>query len=146
LEAHLSTTLLQSALPLAAPQPRKTAVVIGRILTAVALLFLAFDAAMKLSGAAPAVEATIQLGFSRGGVLPLGLIQLGCLALYALHRTAPIGAVLLTGYLGGAVAIHVQRGNPLLTHQCFPIYVGILVWGGLYLRDARVRALVGRTR
>jgi hypothetical protein len=69
-----------------------------------------------------------------------------CLILYVIPRTAPLGAVLWTGYLGGAIATHLRLDNPLFSHTLFPIYVAALLWGGLYLRDARVRALVGAAR
>ena len=107
---------------------------------------MTFDVGVKLSGAKQAIEGTTQLGFDPSVVLPLGLIQLACLILYVIPRTAPLGATLLTAYLGGAVAIHLQLGNPMFTHMLSPVYVAIFLWGGLYLRDARVRAALGRTR
>jgi DoxX-like family len=148
----MSTTFLPSASSPATAvtvlsSARSTAfVVAGRIITGIALAFMTFDVAMKLVGAKEAVEGTAQLGFSPDVMLPLGVIQLACLVLYALPRTAPLGATLLTAYLGGAVAIHVRLGNPLFTHVLFPVYIAILLWAGLYLRDTRVRALLGRTR
>jgi hypothetical protein len=72
----------------------------------------------------------------------IGLLELVCLVLYVIPRTSVLGAILLTGYLGGAVATHVRVGSPMLTHVLFPIYVAALVWGGLFLREARLRALV----
>ena len=114
----------------------------GRLLSGLAILFLAFDTSMKLLLAAPAVEGTAQLGYPASSVLAIGIIQLVCLAAYAFPRTARIGAVLLTGYLGGAIATHLRVGSPLLSHTLFPIYVAALVWGGLYLRDRRVRSLL----
>lgn len=107
---------------------------------------MTFDVTMKLAQVKEAVEGTVQLGFDPSIMLPLGLIQLACLILYVVPRTAPLGATLLTGYLGGAVAIHVRLGNPMFTHILSPVYVAIFLWGGLYLRDARVRAALGRTR
>ena len=118
----------------------------GRTLTGVAALFLAFDMAVKLAGVREAVDGTVQLGYAPHHLPILGLLQLVCLALYLLPRTAPLGAVLWTGYLGGAVATHLRLDNPLLTHTLFPVYVAALVWGGLYLRDDRVRALVRPAR
>jgi hypothetical protein len=114
----------------------------GRILSALAILFLAFDTASKLLQLAPAVQGTIDLGYQPGALPVIGLVELGCLVAYVVPRTSPIGAVLLTGYFGGAVATHLRLGNPLLSHTLFPIYVAALVWGGLYLRDRRVRALL----
>lgn len=115
---------------------------LGWVLIGLAGAFLTFDTVGKLLRLAPVIEGTTQLGYPASAILPLGLLQLFCLALFLLPRTSVIGAVLLTGYLGGAVATHVRIGNPLLTHVLFPTYVGALVWGGLFLVDSRVRALV----
>ena len=76
--------------------------------------------------------------------VPLGVLLGACLALYLVPRTAVLGAVLMTGYLGGAIATHLRIGDPLFSHTLFPIYIGAMLWGGLYLRDARVRAAVQR--
>lgn len=114
----------------------------GRIATGIAVLFLAFDTAIKLVAAGPAVEGTAELGFAAHLLRPIGLIELACLVVYLVPRTAPLGAVLWTGYLGGAIATHLRLGNPLFTHTLFPIYVAALLWGGLYARDVRVRALL----
>lgn len=116
---------------------------IGRLITAVAVLFLIFDVTIKVLNMAPAVTGTAQLGYPAHLVVPIGIIQLVCLVLYLVPRTAVFGAVLLTGYLGGAVATHVRLENPLFSHVLFPIYVAVLLWGGLYLLDARVRPLIG---
>jgi hypothetical protein len=115
---------------------------IGRILTGLPVLFLAFDGIAKLAHAPQVAEASQRLGLPVEVNATLGAILLACLALYLVPRTAVLGAVLLTGYLGGAVAMHVRIGDPLGSHVLFPIYVAVLLWGGLYLRDARVRALV----
>ena len=114
----------------------------GRVLGGLAALFLAFDLTIKLARVPEALAGTAELGYSPDVVFSLGLVQLVCLALYLIPRTAPLGAVLWTGYLGGAIATHVRVGNPLLTHTLFPIYIAALLWGSLYLRDRRVRALV----
>jgi hypothetical protein len=115
-------------------------------LTGFSLLFLAMDAGMKLAGAAPSIETTEALGYSGSVVFPLGLVLAACTILYAIPRTAVLGAVLLTAYLGGAVATHVRIGSPLFTHVLFGVYVGLFVWGGLWLRSPKLRALmpVGR--
>ena len=119
---------------------------IGVVLSTLAVLFLAMDATMKLLAMPVVLEATAQLGFpgspefARG----LGALLLACTVLYAWPRTAVIGAILLTGYLGGAIATHVRVSNPLLSHTLFGAYVALFVWGGLFLRDARVRALFTR--
>lgn len=115
----------------------------GRILSGIALLFLGWDTVGKLLRPAAVVDGTAQLGYPTSVILGLGIVQLVCVVAYAIPRTAIIGAVLLTGYLGGAIATHVRVGNPLFTHVLFPIYVAMFVWGGLYLRDRRVRALLG---
>jgi hypothetical protein len=114
----------------------------GRVLSGIAVLFLAMDATMKVMQIPAAVKGTTELGYPAGVLLPLGIIQLVCLALYLIPRTRVLGAILWTGYLGGAVATHVRIGNPLFSHILFPIYVAVLLWGRLYLRDARLRAVL----
>ena len=118
----------------------------GRILSGIAVLFLTFDLAMKLSGVKEAVDGTVKLGWQPHHLPILGGIQIVCLVLYLIPRTAPLGAVLWTGYLGGAVATHLRVDDPLFSHILFPPYVAALIWGGLYLRDARVRALLRPAR
>jgi hypothetical protein len=122
--------------------PSRRQVVVGRVLSGLAIAFLTFDAAVKLARLPAAIESTIQLGYSASSVLGIGLAELAALILYAFPRTAVLGAILLTAHLGGAVASQVRVGNPLFSHILFPTYVAALVWGGLYLRDARVRALL----
>lgn len=114
----------------------------ARIMSGLAIAFLLFDSIAKLLKAAPSVEGTATLGFPPSAVFQLGAILLVCVVLYAIPRTAILGAILLTGYLGGAVASQLRVGNPLFSHTLFPIYVAALIWGALYLRDARLRALV----
>jgi hypothetical protein len=122
----------------------RTAVWGGRLVSGLAVLFLLFDTVIKLLTLAPAVEATTQLGYAASLVAVIGLIELACLAVYVIPRSAILGAILLTGYLGGAVATHVRAGSPLFS-VVFPLIIGALVWGGLLLRDARLRSLlVGR--
>lgn len=113
----------------------------GRILSGIAVLFLLFDAIGKLARPIQVIEGTTQLGWPASVILPLGILQVVLLALYLIPRTAPLGAVLWTGYLGGAIATHVRIGNPLFSHILFPVYVAALLWVGLWLRDRRVRAL-----
>ena len=113
----------------------------GRGLSALAVLFLVFDSIAKLLEAAPVVAASTQLGYPASTVFPIGVILLLCVVAYVIPPTAVLGAVLLTGYLGGAVATHVRVGNPLFSHALFPLYVALFVWGGLFLREARLRAL-----
>ena len=124
----------------------KRARIIGRILSGIAVLFLTLDLSMKLIGVKAAVDGTVQLGWQPHHLPILGLIQLGCLILYLIPRTAPLGAVLWTGYFGGAVATHLRLDNPLFTHILSPTYFAAFLWVGLYLRDARVRALLRPVR
>jgi hypothetical protein len=114
----------------------------GLAITGLAVLFLVFDSAVKVLKLAPAIEATTQLGYPASAVALIGLIELVCLAVYLVPRSAIAGAVLLSGYLGGAIASQLRAGHPLFSHTLFPIYVAALVWAGLYLRDRRVRALL----
>ncbi|HEX7690486.1 MAG TPA: DoxX family protein [Burkholderiaceae bacterium] len=119
---------------------------VGAVLSGLAVLFLLLDAVVKLLALPVVLQTSAELGlpatpaFAQG----LGVLLLACTLLYVWPRTAVVGAVLLTGYLGGAIATHVRANNPLLTHVLFGLYVALFVWGGLYLRDPRVRALVGR--
>ena len=114
----------------------------GRVLSGVAALFLFVDAGMKLAMVAPVVQGSIELGYPPSTMFGIGLVLLLCTILYVIPRTSIFGAVLLTGYLGGAIATHVRVGNPLFTHVLFPIYVAAMIWGGLYLRDTRLRILI----
>jgi hypothetical protein len=109
---------------------------------ALAVLFLLFDSVVKVLKLAPGVEGTVALGYPASAVLGIGLVELLCAIVYVMPQTSVFGAILLTGYLGGAIATHVRIGNPLLTHVLFPIYVAVLIWRALFLRDPRVRALI----
>jgi len=113
----------------------------GRIATGLPALFLVFDSVLKLVKPAPVVEGTVRLGYPESLIIPLGIVLLSCTVLYLIPRTSVLGAILLTGYLGGAVATHVRIGQGPF-EPIFPIALGVLLWGGLYLRDARVRALI----
>ena len=115
---------------------------IGRILSALAILFLSFDTIIKVLRLPVAIEGTTQLGYPESTVFIIGLIQLACLVLYVVPQTSVFGAILFTGYLGGAIATHLRIGSPLFTHILFPIYVAVLIWGGLYARGPRLRAMV----
>jgi len=99
-------------------------------MSAFAVLFLLFDASVKVLQLPIAVEATTQLGYTTNLLFWLGLLELACLALYLFPRTGVLGAVLWTGYLGGAIATHVRVGNPLLSQALFPVYVALILWGG----------------
>lgn len=122
--------------------PSKGAVWTGRVLSTLVALFLCFDAIYKFTKAAPVVEAFSHLGLPLGLANPIAIVLLVCVLLYAIPRTAILGAILLTGYLGGAVLTHLRVGDPLASHALFPVYFGILLWFGLYLREPRLRALV----
>jgi DoxX-like family len=114
----------------------------GRIMSALPALFLLVDGVGKLIKPAPVVEGTVQLGYPESVLLGLGIVLLTCTVLYVIPRTAILGAILLTGYLGGAIATHVRVGSPLFSHILFPVYLAVLIWGGLYLRDEGLRALI----
>lgn len=113
----------------------------GRIMSGLATLFLLMDSVGKFVKPPPVVEGTVQLGYPESVILPLGIVLLACTLLYAIPRTSILGAILLTGYLGGAISTHVRIGNPLFSHILFPVYIAILIWGGLFLRDVRLRTL-----
>ena len=119
----------------------KAARVIGWVLTGLVAAFMVMDAGMKLALAAPSVDATRGLGFPVGVVFWLGLVQAICLALYLTPRTAVLGALLMTGYLGGAVAANVRAQTPVF-NVLFPLIFATMLWAGLWLRDARLRRLV----
>lgn len=118
----------------------------GRILFGLAVLFLAFDALVKVLALPMAVQGTVQLGYPASTLVPIGFTALACLVLYIVPRTAPLGAILWTGYLGGAVASQVRMGAPVMGFTLFPIYVAAIIWTSLYLRDARVRQLIRAAR
>jgi hypothetical protein len=111
----------------------------GRALSGVAVLALSADSLGKLVEAQPVIDGTLALGYPRESVFTLGAILFACVLAYAIPRTAFLGALLLTGYLGGAVATHFRVGSPVLTHILMPVYVAAFVWGGLMLRDAGLR-------
>jgi hypothetical protein len=113
----------------------------GRIITALSVLFLLVDGVMKLVKPAAVVEATVKLGYPESVIVGLGVVLVACTILYLIPRTAVLGAILLTGYLGGAVATHVRVGGPVFP-IIFPVILGAMLWGGLYLRDERVRSLI----
>jgi len=115
--------------------------VAGYILTALAGLFLMFDTVIKVLRLPVAVQGTTELGYPAETVIWIGLAELVCLGLYLAPPTSVLGAVLMTGYLGGAIATHVRVGSPLLSHTLFPIYVAVVLWGGLYLREPRLGEL-----
>ena len=114
----------------------------GRVMTALPVVFLLFDSVIKLIRIDPVVQSFTELGYPVDLAVGIGIVELVCLLVYLIPRTSLLGAILLTGYLGGAVATHVRVGSPWFTHVLFPIYVAALLWGGIYLREDRLRALV----
>lgn len=124
------------------PQVSKGRLWAGRIMSGLCALFLAFDAVMKLLKPPFVVQATVNLGYPESVILALGVVLLASTVLYVIPRTAVLGAILLTAYLGGAVATQVRVGNPLFSHILFPTYLAVLLWGGLFLRDERLRKLI----
>lgn len=123
------------------PSQSKAATITGYIFTALAALFLLFDGVMKLMKPDFVVKATVQLGYSENVIIPLGIVLTLSTLLYLFPKTSILGAILLTGYLGGAVNTHVRAGGSLF-EIFFPVIFGALLWLGLYLRNPRLRALV----
>lgn len=115
----------------------------GRVLSALVVVFMVFDGVIHVLKPTPVVEAFAQLGYPLGVSVGLGIVELACTALYAIPRTAALGAVLLTAYLGGAVATQVRIGAGVFP-TIFPVILGAILWTGLALRDARVRAFINR--
>lgn len=113
----------------------------SRAMRTLVVLFLLMDAGIHLAQPAPVVQAMNQLGFPPGTAVALGIVELILTVLYLIPRTAILGALLFTGYLGGAVAAHVRVGNPAFETYIFPTLVGALIWGGLLLVDSRLRSL-----
>jgi hypothetical protein len=114
----------------------------GRILSGLAILFLLVDGIMKLVNPAPVVEGMIRLGYPLSLTATIGMILLICVVIYAIPQASILGAILLTGYLGGAVASQLRVGEPLFTNVLFPTYIAALIRGGLYLREDKLRALI----
>jgi hypothetical protein len=119
----------------------RTALWTGRVLSGIAVLFLIFDGAIKLVPIQPVTDSLRELGYPASDSFArfLGVVTLICTALHAWPRTAVLGAMLLTGLMGGAIASHLRLGDPLFTHTLFGVWLGLLLWAGLWLRDERVR-------
>ena len=122
----------------------KFARIASYVMSGLVILFLLFDAGIKLVPLDVVTQASAQLGLptDAGFARTLGILTLIGVVLYAFPRTAPLGAILLTGYMGGAIATHLRIGSPLVSHVLFGFYLGVLIWGGLLLRDGRVRSLI----
>ncbi len=123
--------------------PSKAATIGGRTMSGLTIAFLTWDATIKLIEHPMAVEASASLGWSGPSLVSVGAIAMVFAVLYVIPRTSVLGALLWTAYLGGAVATHWRVGNPWLSHTLFPVYMAALLWGGLVLRDRRLRAFVG---
>ncbi len=120
----------------------------GRIMSGLVILFLTVDGAIKLVPIQPVTDSLRELGYPTSDSFArfLGVVTLVCTALYAWPRTSLWGAVLLTGLMGGAIASHLRLGDPLFTHTLFGVYLGLLLWAGLWLRDGRVRGMIPISR
>ena len=142
MSAHaVSTTMEASLMQHETPGISKKRLWTGRVLSGLAGLFFLFDGGMKLVKPPAVVQATVQLGYPESAIIGIGLALLACTILYLIPRTAILGAALLTGYLGGAVATYVRVSGPLF-NILFPVIFGCIVWGGLYLRDKRLRSVL----
>lgn len=120
------------------PVPSKLTIWISYVMSAIPVLMMVMGAAMGIAQVPMALEGLVKMGFPPGVLVPICVVELLCVVLYIIPRTAVLGAILLTGYLGGAVVTHVRVEEGFL----FPIFFGVLLWGGLYLRDGRIRALI----
>ena len=120
----------------------KSAIRTGYVLTYIAVLFLLFDSITKIIKADQVVKATAQLGFPVEDIPVIGTILLVCVIIYVIPKTSVFGAILLTGYLGGAVVTNLRISAPLFSNVLFPVYMGIIVWGGIFLRDGLLRKII----
>jgi uncharacterized membrane protein (UPF0182 family) len=130
-----------NSLPNVTTSNSKALIWVGRIVSTLVVLFCAFDGLMKVIKEPHVIAASAELGFSTNQLVLIGVIMLVCTVLYAIPRTAILGAVLLTGYLGGAVVSNIRVGHPVF--ECiFPVIIGTLAWGGIFVREPRVRELI----
>ena len=120
----------------------KAASVAGWVIGGLPALMLVLDGVMKLVKPEPVIKATVELGYPETTIIGMGIAVLVSAVLYLIPGTAVLGAILLTGVMGGAIASHLRVGDPLPTHTLFGVYLGLLIWGGLYLRNARLRELI----
>jgi hypothetical protein len=128
--------------PATETSPSKAAFWGGWIVSGLLIAFLLFDGGIKLIPLDIVTETSQQLGIPTGLARTLGVMTLICAVLYAVPMTSVLGAILLTGYLGGAIYVHVRAGSPLFSHTLFGVYLGLMAWGGLYLRDPLLRRLI----
>lgn len=136
------STLAPVSPPLDQPSVSTAALWSGRVLSALLILFLLFDGAIKLVPLEIVTQTSLRLGIPTHLARTLGVLTLAGTLLYAFPRTAVLGAILLTGYFGGAIYVHVRADSPLFSHTLFGVYLGIIMWGGLWLRDPLLRALI----
>lgn len=137
----MSAATQATPLPNVTMSNSKTRIWVGRIVCTLVVLFCAFDGIMKVIKEPHVIAASAEFGFSANEIVLIGVLMLACTALYAIPRTDVLGAVLLTGYLGGAVLANIHVGHPLF--ECiFPVIFGALAWGGIFLREPRVRELI----
>ena len=129
---------------LAIPVPTAKSIILGRALSGLLVAFLVFDASIKLVPLQVVTETMVALGYpsDQGLARLLGMLTLLCTLLYVIPRTSILGAILLTGSFGGAMATHLRAGSPLFTHLLFGLYLGVIAWGGLWLREPRLRSLI----
>ncbi len=114
----------------------------GYVISGLVVLFLLFDAGIKLVELDIVKQTMAELGYPSDVVFGLGVLTLVCTLLYVVPQTSVLGAILLTGYLGGAIATHLRVGSPVFSHLLFGGYLGLMIWGGLFLRDPKLRALI----
>jgi DoxX-like protein len=124
-----------------APTSNKPMIWVGRIVSALPVLLLVFSSSMKLLKPVQVVDEFTRLGYPENVIFGLGIVELACAVIYAIPQTAIFGAILLTGYLGGATATHLRAGDPTF-NMIMPVILGVLIWGGVFLRDARLRKLL----
>ena len=124
------------------PHPSKAILWTSRIMSGLVILFMLFDSIFKFVKPTTVVEGTLTLGYAEHHIVVIGLLGFISILLYAIPRTSFLGAVLLTGYFGGAIATHFRLDNPLFTHTLFPVYLAVLAWGGIWLRNVEVRKLI----
>jgi len=121
------------------PEISRSSLWAGRVMSWLVILFMLMDGVIKLVKPAPVLEATTKLGFADHHIAVMGVLALICTILYAIPRTSVLGAALLMAYLGGAITSNFRLDQPLFSHVLFPVYLGILMWGGLWLRDEKLR-------
>jgi hypothetical protein len=137
----MSAATQVTPLPNVATSNSKTLIWVGRIVSTLVVLFCAFDGIMKVIKEPHVIAASAEFGFSTNEIVLIGVLMLACTVLYAIPRTAILGAVLLTGYLGGAVVSNLRVGHPVF--ECiFPVIFAALAWGGIFVREPRVRELI----